>query len=216
MSRSPLDADTFCVCSKLGFSDDSLEEADVGVWGRASVWAGADTSLDAELCTCRGITADVCVVQTGGTALVGAAVVAATDSGVAVVVDAWVVVTTVVVATAMDFSGDDVVVVTVGNGAGVEVVTGGGILTAFSAVVGGVVDVVCSLEGAAAATGIVSWTFSVGDDAVAVTVLDLAVVVTLADVVVGDGLQVGVGTAQVFAEDAPATGTADSCPCVAT
>ncbi len=182
-------------------------------WGRVSVWAGVDTSgetsVDGELCTCRETTAEVCVVDAGGTVLV-AAVVAATDTGVAVLVDTWVGVT-FVVATVMDFSGDDVVVVTVGNGAGaapVEV-TGGGIFTVFSAVVAGVV--ICSLEGAVA-TGVVTWTPSVGGDEVTVTVFALAV--TLVDVVVGEGMQIGVGAAGVSAEDVPATETV--VPCVAT
>lgn len=220
LSGSLLEADTFCVDSKDCFSDETLEGADVDAWGRASVCAGVDTSgetsVDAELCTCREMTAEVCVVDAGGTVLVVAAVIAATvatDTGVAVVVDTWVVVT-LVVATVMDFSGDDVVVVTVGNEAGaapVEVVSGGGIFIVFSAVVTGVV--VCSLEGAVA-TGVVTWTPSVGGDVVTVTVLALAVEVILADVVVGEGVQIGVGAAGGFAEDVPATETV--VPCVTT
>lgn len=84
-----------------------------------------------------------------------------------------------VVETVMDFSGGDVVVVTVGNGAGVEVVTGDGILTVFSAVV-------CSLEGDAVSKGVVTWTFSVFS--VTATAFSLAVVVTVVDVAaVGGG-----------------------------
>lgn len=53
--------DVSCVGSKDCFSGETLEGADVGSWGRASVWAGVDTSgetsVDAELCTCRGRTA---------------------------------------------------------------------------------------------------------------------------------------------------------------
>lgn len=168
----------------------------MGTRGGASVFAGLDTSADSEPCTCREIT--VCVVDTGGAVLVVAAVVAATvDTEVAVVVDAWVDVTSAV-ATVMDFSGDDVV----GDGAGVELFTGGASLAVFSAVAAGVVDVVCSLEGAAAATGVVTWTPSV---VVSLSVFAWAVVVTLADVVAGEGVQVEVGAAAVFAEDAPAT-----------
>lgn len=51
--------DTFCVGSEDCFSDETLEEAE----GGGSVLAGADLS---ELCTCREVTADVCVVETGG------------------------------------------------------------------------------------------------------------------------------------------------------
>lgn len=82
--------------------------------------------MDAELCTCGEVTAGVCVVDTGATVLVVAAVVA--DTGMALVVETCVVVV-FVVATVMDFSEDDVAVVTVGDGAGVapvEVVTGDG------------------------------------------------------------------------------------------
>lgn len=202
MSGSLLVADTF------GISDETPEEEDVGTWGRAFVWAAVDTSDEAELCTCGEITADVCVVETGGTVWVVAAVVAttvATDTGVAVVVDTLAVVTIFVVTTVMDFSEDDAVLVTVDNEAGVaplEVVTGGGILTIFSAVVAGVVEVVCSLEGAAA-TGVFTWTPSVGGDDDTVTDFALAVVVTIADVVVGEGVQVRVGVGG-FAEDVPA------------
>lgn len=193
----------------------------MGNWGKASVWAGVDTSgetsVDAEPSTCRETTSGVCVADTGGTVLVVAAVVAATvatDTGVAVEVDTWKDVTMFVVPTVMDFSGDDVVVVTVGNGAGAapgDVVTGGGIVTVFSAVVAGVVEDVCSLGGGAAATGVGTWTFSVGGVEVTVTVFALAVVVTLVDIAVGEGVQVGVGAAGGFAEDVPATGAAITC-----
>lgn len=149
----------------------------MGTSGRASFWGGVDTSgetsVDAELCT----SSEVCLLDTGGTVLVVAAVVA--DTGVAaLVVDTWVVVTLVVV-TVMDLSedGGDVVVVTVG--APVEDVTAGEILTVFSGVAGRVVSVVCSLEGA------VTWTPSVEVDVVTVTAFALAVVATLAEVVAG-------------------------------
>lgn len=156
----------------------------MGTWARLSVWAGVDTSgetsVDAELCTCSGTTAEVCVVDTGGTVLVAAAVVAA-DTGVALAVDTCIVVTTSVVAAVVDFCGDDVVV-TVGNGAGVAPVevTGGGMLTVCCAAVEGVVE-----ECFAAATD-VTWTPSVGGGVVAETVFAMAVGVTLADVVVGE------------------------------
>lgn len=145
-----------------------------------------DVSPDETLCT-----ADACVAS-------GAAVVAVTDTGGAVGV-----------ATAVDFSGDDVVAAAVGNRAGVEVVTGGGILTVFTAVAGGAVEAECSLEGAVAATGGGAWTSSAGGDVAAATVSALAAAATLAD-------EAGVGTARGLAEDTPGTGTADSCPCVAT
>lgn len=206
ISVSLLDAS--CVGSKDCFSGETLEGTDVGSWGRASVWAGVDTSgeTSVELCTCRGRTAEVCVVDTGGT--VGA-VAAATNTGVALVVDTWVLVTTFVVATVTVCSGDDVDVVTVGNGAGVApvvVVTVGGILTVFSAVVEGVVELMCSLEGAAP-TGVVTWTPSVAGDVVTVTGLVLFVVVTLADAVVAVGAQIGMGAA----EDVPTTETVVTC-----
>lgn len=219
LSGSLLDADTFFVGSEDCFSDEALEDADVGTGGMASVWADEDTSgetsVDAELPTCRETTADVCVVDTVWAGAAAVAATAATDAGVAVVVDTWVVVT-FVVATVMDFSGDGVV----GTGAPVEVLTGGGgILTVFSAVVAGVVEVVHSLEGAAAATtGVIPGTpsaLSVGEDEVTVTVFASAVVVTLADVVVGEGVQVGVGVAAGFVEDVETAGTV-SCACVAT
>lgn len=74
----------------------------------------------------------------------------------------------------------------------------------------GGVEVVSSLEGAAAATmGVVTWTLSAGG-AVTVTVFASAPVLTLADVA-GEGLQVGVGTAGGFAVDVSTTETAVSC-----
>lgn len=166
-----------------------------------------ETSVDAELC-------EVCVAGAGGAVVVVAAAVA--DTEVAVVVDTCVVVA-FVVATVVDFSGGDVVVVTVGNGAGVasvKVVTGGGIFTVFSAAVQGAVEPTCSLGGSAP-TGAVAVTLtpSVGADGGAVTVFALAVVVTLADVVAGEGVQIGAGG---FARAVPATETADTCACVAT
>lgn len=69
----------------------------------------------------------------------------------------------------------------------------------------GVVEAVSSLE------GVVTWTPSVGVDVVTVTVFALAVGVTLADVVVGEGVQTGVGAAGGFAEDVPATETDVAC-----
>lgn len=148
--------------------------------------------VDAELCTCRGITAEVCVVDTGGTL---GAVAAAPDTRVALVVVPQVLVTTLVVATVTDVTVVCVVVVIIGNGAElapVEAVNGGGILTVFSEVVGGVVGVMCSLEGAVC-NGVVPWTPSVAR-VVTVTVFVLFVVGTLADVEVE--AQVVVDTAE--------------------
>lgn len=152
-----------------------------------------ETLVDAELCTCRGITAEVCVVDTGGT--VGA-VVAATDTRVALVVVPWVLVTTLVVATVTDVIVVSVVVVTIGNGAGVapaEVVPGGVFLTVFSTVVEGVVEVMCSLEGDSP-KGVVTWNPSVAG-VVTVTVFVLFVVGTLADVVEVEA-QIGMDVAE--------------------
>ena len=165
-----------------GFSDETVEEADVDTL--ADVETSGDTSVDAELDACWEMTADVCVVDTRGT------VVAATDTGVTLVVDTWVAVTVI------DFPGDDDDdVVTVGDGAGVavvEAVTGGGILAVLSAVLEVGVE---EFEGAAPA-GAVTLTTSVGDDAVTVTVVALTAVVTLADVVEGEGVQTGTGFAE--------------------
>ncbi len=193
--------DTICAGSEVCLSDVTLEGADAGTWDTSSVWAGVETSgeiwVDARLCPRREMTAEVCKVDTGGTVLIGAAEVVvaatvATDTGMTLVIDTVVVM--FVVATVIDFSGDDGVV-TVANGVGVapeEVDTGVGILTVFSAVVGGVVEIICSLEGAALA-GAVTCTPSTGCDVVTVTVFAFAVVVTLADVVAGDVVQDGRG-----------------------
>lgn len=162
-SGSLLDAGALCFSDC--FSDVTLEGAGVG------------TSLDAEHCTCRGTSAVVCVVDTG-TVFVGFTSTVDRVTGATIVEDTRVVLM-FVVETVMDFSGGDVVVVTVGNGAGVEVVTGDGILTVFSAVV-------CSLEGDAVSKGVVTWTFSVFS--VTATAFSLAVVVTVVDVAaVGGG-----------------------------
>lgn len=98
--------------------------------------------MDAELCSCDELTADVCVVDMGGTVAAAAATVAS-DTGVASVVDTWVVVM-FVVTTVLDSSEDGVAVVTVDDGvcvAPVEIVTDCGILTVFSAVVEGLAEV---------------------------------------------------------------------------
>ena len=169
-----------------GFSGETVEAADVDTC--ADVETAGETSVDEELDTCWEMTADVCVVDTRGTAGAG------TDTGVTLVVDTWVVVTV------MDFPGDDDDDdgVTVGDGAGVavvEVVTGGGILVVLSAVVEVGVEDVGFFEGAAPA-GAVTWTTSVGDDAVTVTVFVLTAVATLAGVVEGEGVQTGTGFAE--------------------
>lgn len=148
--------------------------------------------MDAELCSCDEVTADVCVVDMGGTV---AAATVASNTGVASVVDTWVVVM-FAVTTVLDSSEDGVAVVTVDDGvtvAPVQIVTAGGILTVFSAVVEGLAEVICSLEATAPAE-VVIFTPSVGIDVVTVTVF--AVVATLAEVVVGDGVQVGIGAAE--------------------
>lgn len=66
------------------------------------------------------------MADAGVTVSVGSAASVATDTGADGVGNAWVVVTTFVVAAVMDSSGGDVVV-NVGDGAGVHGVTGGGI-----------------------------------------------------------------------------------------
>lgn len=124
---------TSCMGSRDCFSGETLEGEEVLTLGRASVDPSGDTPVDAELCTCRGIT-DVCVVDTGGT-----------FGAVALVVVPQVLVTTLVVATVTDVIVVCVVVVTIGNGAEVApvgAVNGGGLLTVFSEAVGGVIGVV--------------------------------------------------------------------------
>lgn len=119
----------------------------------------------------------------------------------------------IVVATVTDFSVDDVVVVTVcGTGAAsVEVVTGGGILTVFSAVVTGEAEAEeGSLEEVSAAG--FSFILSVGGDEVPATTFASAVVVTLADITVGEGVQVGLGAGDV---DGDLTATVVTFACVA-
>lgn len=131
---------TSCMGSRDGFSGETLEGEEVLTVGRASVDPSGDTLVDAELC--RGISADVCVVDTGGTF---GAVAAAPDTRVALVVVPQILVSTLVVSTVRDVIVVCVVVVTVSNGAElapVGAVNGGGLLTVFSEVVGGVVGVV--------------------------------------------------------------------------
>lgn len=113
-------------------------------------------------------------------------------------------------ATVTDFSGADVAVGAVGDGAGVahvEVVTGDGILTVFF--LEGVVEVVFSLEGAAPTA---TTTALVAGDVAARTVFVWLMVVTLADAEVGDGLQVWVSVADCV----PAAETVVTCACVTT
>lgn len=164
-------------------------------WAGSSVWAGVETS--GEIFVVTGL----CVMDEEETVLFVAAVVVntvATDT----VVDTWAAVV-FVVATAVGFSGDDdvVTVCDVTDAAAVGVVTLGGTFTVFCVVVVSVV--VCSSEGAVV-TAVVTWASSIGGDFETVTVFTSAVVVMLADVVAGEGTQIGVGATGSFAEDVPA------------
>lgn len=136
------------------------------------------------------------------------AAVIAVDTGVALAVDTCVVVTTSATATVVDSCGDDVVVVTAGNGADVAPVevTGGGMLTVFRTAEEGVVEV-CSLEGAAAAV-VVTRT---GGDVVTETVSALVVGVKLVDVAVEEGVQAVTGAAGGFAEEVAPTEAVVAC-----
>lgn len=192
--------------SKDCSSDETLAEA-----SRVFVWAVVETfgeaCVDAELCSCDEVTVDVCVVDMGGT--VAAAATVASDTGVASAVETWVVVM-FAVTTVLDSSEDGEAVVTVDDGvfvAPVEIVTDCGILTVFSAVVEGLAEVMCSLEATVPAE-VVTFTPSVGVDVGTVTVF--AVVATLAEVIVGDGVQVGIGAA----EDVSTTEAVVSCAAV--
>lgn len=123
------------------------------------------------------MTAEVCVVDTGGAVLVVDAVTVATEAGVMVVV---------VDSREADFSGDDVAMVTDGE-ADVVAVTGG-VLSVFSAVLGGEEEEVRTLEGAAV-EGVV--TPSAGGDEAAEAFFASAGVAALVDGVVGGGVQTG-------------------------
>lgn len=123
------------------------------------------------------MTAEVCVVDTGGAVLVVDAVTVATEAGVMVVV---------VDSREADFSGDDVAMVTDGD-ADVVAVTGG-VLSVFSAVLGGEEEEVRTLEGAAV-EGVV--TPSAGGDEAAEAFFASAGVAALVDGVVGGGVQTG-------------------------
>lgn len=129
-------------------------------------------------CTCKAGIAEVCVVDTGET--VGAVVVSS-DTG-ALVVDTWVLVASYLEETQIDITDnddDDDGVLTAGNAevaVAAQVDTGGGVLAVISVVVEGVVEVMCSNEGA----GLPS---VVGDVHIGTSSV-LFVVVTLAEVVV--------------------------------
>lgn len=158
----------------------------MGIWGRASISAGANTSgMDAEFCS---------------SGVVVAAVVAPADTVMAVVSDTWEVV--FVIAAVTDCSCVDVVVVMIINGAVVaslDTDTDGGLSTVFSVVVAAVIEVVvCFPEGAAAAAaagGIVTLTPSAGVEEITSTVFASSVVVTLEDNVAGEAVQVVAGAA---------------------
>lgn len=122
------------------------------------------------------MTAEVCVVDTGGAVLVVDAVTVATEAGVMVVV---------VDPREADFSGDDVAMVTDGD-ADVVAVTRG-VLSVFSAVLGGEEEV-RTLEGTAV-EGVV--TPSAGGDEAAEAFFASAGVAALVDGVVGGGVQTG-------------------------
>lgn len=124
------------------------------------------------------MTAEVCVVDTGGAVLVVDAVTVATEAGVMVVV---------VDPREVDFSGDDVAMVT-DSDADVVAVTAGGVLSVFSAVLGGEEEEVRTLEGAAV-EGVV--TPSAGGDEAAEAFFASAGVAALVDGVVGGGVQTG-------------------------
>lgn len=123
------------------------------------------------------MTAEVCVVDTGGAVLVVDAVTVTTEAGVMVVV---------VDPREADFSGDDVAMVTDGD-ADVVAVTGG-VLSVFSAVLGGEEEEVRTLEGTAV-EGVV--TPSAGGDEAAEAFFASAGVAALVDGVVGGGVQTG-------------------------
>lgn len=120
------------------------------------------------------MTAEVCVVDTGGAVLVVDAVTVATEAGVMVVDPREA-----------DFSGDDVAMVT-DSDADVVAVTGG-VLSVFSAVLGGEEEV-RTLDGAAV-EGVV--TPSAGGDEAAEAFFASAGVTALGEVVVGGGVQTG-------------------------
>lgn len=115
------------------------------------------------------------MVDTGET--VGAVVVSS-DTG-ALVVDTWVLVASYLEETQIDIPDDNDDVLTAGNAevaVTAQVDTGGGVLAVISAVVEGVVEVMCSNEGAGLP--------SVAGDVHMGTSSVLFVVITLAEVVV--------------------------------
>lgn len=125
------------------------------------------------------MTAEVCVVDTGGAVLVVDAVTVATDAGVMVVV---------VDPREVDFSGDGVAMVT-DSDAGVVAVTGGVVLSVFSAVLGGAEEEEVRTSEGAAVEGVV--TPSAGVDEAAEAFFASAGVAALVDGVVGGGVQTG-------------------------
>lgn len=122
------------------------------------------------------MTADVCVVDTGGAVLVVDAVTVATDAGVMVVDPREV-----------DFSGDGVAMVT-DSDAGVVAVTGGVVLSVFSAVLGGAEEEEVRTSEGAAVEGVVT---PAGVDEAAEAFFASAGVAALVDGVVGGGVQTG-------------------------
>lgn len=125
------------------------------------------------------------MVDTGET--VGAVVVSS-DTGGALVVDTWVLVASYLEETQIDIpDDDDDNVLTAGNAevaVAAQVDTGGGVLAVISAVVEGVVEVMCSTEGA----GLLSFAGDVHMGTSSV----LFVVVTLAEVVVMVEVQIDI------------------------
>lgn len=124
------------------------------------------------------MTAEVCVVDTGGAVLVVDAVTVATDAGVMVVV---------VDPREVDFSGDGVAMVT-DSDAGVVAVTGGVVLSVFSAVLGGAEEEEVRTSEGAAVEGVVT---PAGVDEAAEAFFASAGVAALVDGVVGGGVQTG-------------------------
>lgn len=115
------------------------------------------------------------------------AVVVSSDTGGALVVNTWVLVASYLEETQTDIPDDDDDVLTAGNAevaVAAQVDTGGGVLAVISAVVEGVVEVMCSNEGAGLP--------SVAGDVHMGTSSVLFVVVTLAEVVVVVEVQIDI------------------------
>lgn len=150
-----------------------------------------ETLLAVEVCICKGMAPEGCVVDKVGT--VGAVV--ATATWLASAVDSCILETTFVISSVAEFSGDNAVVMITGPLPGLAFadVTVGGIFTVSSAGVERVIDV--RLEDAAPAQAD-TWAPSVVGDVVTVTVFSLLTVVTLADVVVGGVIQSRTGATE--------------------